>query len=261
MSRIAGAFEKNIGNGKKTLIAFLMGGDPDIETTEKLILAMSDAGVDIFEIGIPFSDPAADGIVIQAASVRALSRGCTADDLFAMVKRLREKISKPICFLTYANSIFAYGKERFMEHCRASGIDGVIVPDIPYEEKAELAGVCEKYGVAQIAFVAPTSNDRIEKIARDAEGFLYCVSTLGVTGIRDEIRTNMTEIISKVRAVSDIPCAVGFGISTPEQARDMAALSDGAIIGTAIVKIIAEYGRESVEPMVQYISRVKDAMG
>ena len=256
MNRIASAFEKN----HKAFIAFLMGGDPDIETTEKLIISMEEAGVDLFEIGIPFSDPAADGPVIQQASVRALEKGCTADDLLNMVKRLREKVTAPIVFLCYANSIFAYGKERFMERCRECGVDGVVVPDIPYEEKDELTDVCAKYGITQISIVAPTSKERTETIAKDAEGFLYCVSTLGVTGFRDEIRTNMTEIINKVRAVSNIPCAVGFGISTPEQARDMAAVSDGAIIGTAIVKIIAEYGRDSVEPMRQYVARVKDAI-
>ncbi|MCL2223344.1 MAG: tryptophan synthase subunit alpha [Defluviitaleaceae bacterium] len=255
MNRIAEAFK-----GKKALIAFLMGGDPDICTTEKLIIAMAEAGVDIFEIGIPFSDPAADGPVIQAASVRALEKGCTADDLLNMVQRVREKISTPIVFLTYANSIFAYGKERFMERCRDCGVDGVVVPDIPHEERGELSDACEKFGITQIALVAPTSEERVEKIARNAEGFIYCVSTLGVTGIRDEIRTNITATISKVRNVSQIPCAVGFGISTPEQARDMASVSDGAIIGSAIVKIIGEYGAESVEPVRQYISRVRSEM-
>ncbi|MCL2387893.1 MAG: tryptophan synthase subunit alpha [Defluviitaleaceae bacterium] len=259
MNRISNAFGKK-SEDKKALISFIMGGDPDIETTEKLIIAMEESGVDLFEIGIPFSDPAADGIVIQQASVRALSRGCTADDLLNMVKRLREKVTAPIVFLTYANSIFAYGKERFMERCKDCGVDGVIVPDIPYEEKDELAEVCEKYNIAQIAIIAPTSNERIETIATHAEGFLYCVSTLGVTGIRDEIRTNMTEIVNKVRKVSSIPCAVGFGISTPEQARDMASVSDGAIIGTALVKIIAEYGRDSVEPIKQFIARMRDAV-
>jgi len=255
MNKIEAAFAE-----KKALITFIMGGDPDIETTENLILAMDEAGVDIFEIGIPFSDPAADGPIIQAASVRALENGCTADDLFSMVKRLREKISTPMVFLTYANSIFAYGKERFMERCRDCGIDGVVVPDIPHEEKDELSGVCEKFGITQIALVAPTSKERVEKIASGAEGFIYCVSSLGVTGIRDETRTNITEIISKVRNVSKIPCAVGFGISTPEQARDMAAVSDGAIIGSAIVKLIGEYSYDSVEPVRQYVSRVRDAI-
>ncbi|MCL1862095.1 MAG: tryptophan synthase subunit alpha [Defluviitaleaceae bacterium] len=256
MSRISTAFKSD----SKALIAFIMGGDPDITTTEKLIIAMEEAGVDLFEIGIPFSDPAADGIVIQQASVRALERGCTADDILNMVKRVREKITAPITLLTYANSIFAYGKERFMERCRDSGVDGVIVPDIPYEEKDEISDVCEKYGITQIAIVAPTSKERTQTIAREAEGFLYCVSTLGVTGIRDEIRTNIQEIVEKVRAVSDIPCAVGFGIATPEQARDMAAVSDGAIIGTAIVKLIGEYGAESIEPVRQYVARVKDVI-
>ncbi|MCL1882841.1 MAG: tryptophan synthase subunit alpha [Defluviitaleaceae bacterium] len=254
MNRISNAFNK------KALIAFIMGGDPDIDTTERLIISMEKAGVDLFEIGIPFSDPAADGPVIQAASIRALEKGCTADDLFNMVKRLREKVTAPIVFLTYANSIFAYGKERFMERCHDCGIDGVVVPDIPYEEKTELASACEKFGIAQISIVAPTSKERTETIAREAEGFLYCVSTLGVTGIRDEIRTNMKEIIDKVRNVSKIPCAIGFGISTPEQARDMASVSNGVIIGTAIVKIIAEYGVDSVEPVKQYVSRIRDAI-
>jgi tryptophan synthase alpha chain len=256
MSRIVNAFKKD----KKAFIAFIMGGDPDIETTEKLILAMAETGVDLFEIGIPFSDPAADGPIIQAASVRALEKGCTADDLLSMVKRLREKIDIPIVFLTYANSIFAYGKERFMERCRDSGIDGVVVPDIPYEEKDELADVCAKYSIAQIPIVAPTSKERTETIAKDAEGFIYCVSTLGVTGIRDEIRTNMSEIIARVRKVSDIPCAIGFGISTPEQARDMSSVSDGAIIGTSIVKIVGEYGRDCIEPVRQYVARIRDAI-
>ncbi|MCL2199638.1 MAG: tryptophan synthase subunit alpha [Defluviitaleaceae bacterium] len=266
MNRIANAFAASGETENKALIAFIMGGDPDIETTEKLIIAMEQAGVDLFEIGIPFSDPAADGLVIQQASVRALEKGCTADDLLNMVQRLRsgenaaKKITAPITFLTYANSIFAYGKERFMERCRDCGVDGVIVPDIPYEEKEELADVCEKYGIAHISMVAPTSKERTETIAREAEGFLYCVSTLGVTGIREKIRTNVQETIEKVRAVSDIPCAVGFGISTPEQARDMASVSDGVIIGTAIVKIIGEYGRESVEPVRQYVARIKDAL-
>ncbi|MCL2049696.1 MAG: tryptophan synthase subunit alpha [Defluviitaleaceae bacterium] len=256
MNRIKEAFK----NDKKALISFIMGGDPDIETTEKLIFALAEAGVDLFEIGIPFSDPAADGIVIQQASVRALEKGCTADDLLNMVKRLREKITAPIVFLTYANSIFAYGKERFMERCADCGIDGVIVPDIPYEEKAELAEVCHKYNIAQIALVAPTSKERTEMIAKEAQGFLYCVSTLGVTGVRDEIRTNMAEIIQRVRSVSDVPCAVGFGISTPEQARDMASVSDGAIVGTAIVKIVGEYGRDCAEPVRQYVSRIREEM-
>ena len=253
--RIARAFAD-----KKSLITFIMGGDPDIETTEKIILAMNEAGVDLFEIGIPFSDPAADGPVIQAASARALETGCTADDLFAMVRRLREKITAPIVFLTYANSIFVYGKEKFMANCRDAGIDGVIVPDIPHEERDEIADTCQKYGIAQIALIAPTSRGRVEKIARDSQGFLYCVSTLGVTGVRDEIRTDIAEMITRVREVSDIPCAVGFGISTPEQAREMAEISDGAIIGSAIVKIIAEHGRDAPKHVREYVQRVKSAM-
>ncbi|MCL1878762.1 MAG: tryptophan synthase subunit alpha, partial [Defluviitaleaceae bacterium] len=227
------------------------------------ITAMSEAGVDLFEIGIPFSDPAADGPVIQAASVRALSGdGTTADDLFAMVKRLREnkKVTAPIVFLTYANSIFVYGKEKFMKNCNSVGIDGIIVPDIPHEERGEFADACEKYGIAQIGLIAPTSHDRIEKIARHSQGFLYCVSTLGVTGVRDEIRTDISEMIARVRKTSDIPCAIGFGISTPEQAREMAATADGVIIGSAIVKIIAQHGPNSIEPVREYVKKIKAAL-
>jgi len=258
MNKISQAFQKK--DGKKAFIAFLTGGDPDLETTENLIVAMAEAGVDIVEIGIPFSDPIAEGLVIQAADERALANGCTVDKLFDMVKRLRPKVSIPLLFMTYINPIFAYGKERFMERCAACGVDGVIVPDAPFEEKGELAAECAKYGVCQISMIAPTSEERIEMIAKSAEGFLYCVSSLGVTGVRSEISGAAAEMIRQAKKVTQVPCAVGFGISTPEQARKMAAVSDGVIIGSAIVKLVAEFGRESAEPVKQFVSGIKEAI-
>jgi tryptophan synthase alpha chain len=255
MNRITKAFENN-----KAFIAFITGGDPDIETTEKLILTMAESGVDIIEIGIPFSDPVAEGIVIQEADERALANGCTVDRLFDMVKRVREKTEIPLLFMTYINPIFVYGKARFLKTCADCGIDGVIVPDLPFEERDELANDCVRYGITQISMIAPTSHERIKLIAKNAEGFLYCVSSLGVTGVRSEIDTDVAKMIKQVKEISSVQCAVGFGISTPEQARDMAAVSDGVIIGSAIVKIIAEYGKESIEPVRQYVRKVKDVM-
>ena len=260
MNRIANKFNELKNNGEKALIAFITGGDPNIETTEKLILAMEEAGVDIIEIGIPFSDPVAEGTVIQDADARALAGGCTVDKLFDMVKRLREKTNIPLLFMTYANPIYVYGKERFMSKCKEVGIDGIIVPDIPFEEKDEFSDECNRYDIAQILLISPTSGERAEKIALSASGFLYCVSSLGVTGMRNDINTNISEMINQVRKVSSIPCAIGFGISTAEQARDMAAISDGVIIGSAIVKLVADFGKDSVTPVKSFVSELKNSM-
>ena len=256
-NRIANKFKQLRANGEKALIAFITGGDPDIETTEKLILAMEEAGVDIVEVGIPFSDPVAEGVVIQEADARALDGGCTTDKLFDMLKRVRAKTDMPLLFMTYANPVYSYGTGKFMAKCRDSGIDGVIIPDVPFEEKDEFEDDCDKHGVCWISMIAPTSGERIEKIAREAAGFLYCVSSLGVTGVRSELSMGIAELINKVRAVSDAPCAVGFGISTPEQARDMAAISDGVIVGSAIVKLVAEYGNNSIGPVKEFVSDMK----
>jgi len=252
MNRIDGAFK-----GKKAFIAFITGGDPDIETTEKLVLAIEKAGADIVEIGIPFSDPIAEGPVIQAANGRALLAGCTTDKLFDMIRRLRQKTQIPLLFMTYINPIYAYGNGRFLEECKKSGIDGIIVPDLPFEEKDELSDGCEKNGVYLISMIAPTSGSRAEIIAKQAKGFLYCVSSLGVTGARSEMKNNgIGELIKNVRKVSKIPCTVGFGISTREQARDMAAVSDGVIVGSAIVGIIAQHGKESVLPVGKFVKEM-----
>ncbi len=245
---------------KKAFIAFITAGDPDLETTEKLICRMAESGVDLIEIGIPFSDPIAEGTVIQEADLRALAGGTTTERIFDMVERIRGDISVPLVFMTYCNVIFGYGTEKFTARCEAIGMDGLIVPDVPYEEKEELLPYCRAHGLELVSLVAPTSHDRIKTIAANAEGFLYIVSSLGVTGVRSEITTDIGQIVSLAKSVSDIPCAVGFGISTPEQAKAMADKADGIIIGSAIVRIIAKYGRDCIEPVTEYIRSIAAAL-
>lgn len=253
MTKIRQAFEN-----KKAFIAFITAGDPDLETTEKLIYEMADKGVDLLEIGIPFSDPVAEGPVIQEADLRALNSGTTTDKIFEMIERIRKDISIPLVFLTYCNSVFAYGTEKFTALCEKVGIDGLIVPDLPYEEMEELSPFCEKHGIDLIELVAPTSEERVYKIARASKGFLYIVSSLGVTGVREKINTDLSKIIESARSVSDIPCAVGFGVSTPEQAARICSFADGVIIGSAIVRIIAEYGRDCVPHVGEYVKKIAE---
>jgi len=255
MNKISQAFES-----KNVFIAFITGGFPDIPTTEKIIIALAESGVDLIEIGIPFSDPVAEGPVIQDSSEKALLAGCTVDDLFAMVKRVHHKVEIPLVFMSYLNPIFVYGKDKFFAECQNSGISGVIVPDLPHEEKGEISAECKKYGIAQIPLIAPTSGDRIAKIAKDAEGFIYCVSSLGVTGTREEIAVGVADMVAAAKAVTDTPCAVGFGISTANQAKEIAALSDGVIIGSAIVKIIAEHGKDCIAPVKEFAQQISDAL-
>lgn len=255
MSNIANAFK----NGK-AFIPFITCGDPDLETTAKLVRAMAKAGADLIELGIPFSDPTAEGPVIQEANVRALAAGTTTDKIFDLVRDLRQDVTVPMVFMTYANVVYSYGTERFVSTCAEIGIDGLILPDVPYEEKLDFDPICKQYGLDLVSLIAPTSEQRIEKIAGEASGFLYIVSSLGVTGMRTKINTDIGAMVRLVRQSSNIPCAVGFGISTPEQAAKMAALSDGAIVGSAIVKIIAQYGREAEEPVYQFVKSMKDAL-
>lgn len=237
---------------RKAFIPFITAGDPCIEITEELILKLAEEGADLIEIGIPFSDPVAEGPVIEQADERSLKAGTTTDTIFAMVERIRKKTNVPLAFMTYINPIFSYGSDRFVKRCAKIGIDALIVPDMPFEEKEELQTFCTKYGVDLVSLIAPTSKERIKMIAAEAEGFLYCVSSLGVTGVRTEIKTDIGEMIGIVREVSDIPCAVGFGVSTPEQAAKMAKLSDGAIVGSAIMKIVAEHGTNCVPYVIEY---------
>ena len=255
MSNIASAF----ANGK-AFIPFITCGDPDLKTTAAAVRAAVKNGADLIELGIPFSDPTAEGPVIQEANIRALSGGVTTDQIFDLVRDLRTDVTVPFVFMTYVNVVFSYGAERFLSRCRETGIDGLILPDLPFEEKEEFLSVCQKNDVDLISMIAPTSEKRIAMIAKEAKGFLYIVSSLGVTGTRIEITTDLSSIIQVVRENTDTPCAIGFGISTPEQAKKMAALSDGAIVGSAIIKILAEYGTDAPAHIGEYVRKMKEAV-
>ena len=254
MSKITSAFRSG-----KAFIPFVTCGDPSLDVTEQIVYAMADAGADLIELGIPFSDPTAEGPVIQEANVRALSAGTTTDKIFDMVRRIRQKTDIPMVFMTYANVVYSYGSERFIRTAAEIGMDGLILPDVPFEEKAEFDPLCRQYGIDLVSLIAPTSHDRIRAIAEQANGFLYCVSSLGVTGTRTAITTDIGAMVKLVKEVKDIPCAVGFGISTPEQAESMCRQADGAIVGSAIVKLIAQYGRDSVQPVADYVRTMKTA--
>lgn len=255
MSKIKEAFR----NGK-AFIPFVTCGDPDLETTGRIVREMVRNGADLVELGIPFSDPTAEGPVIQGANIRALSGGVTTDRIFSFVEELRRDVSVPLVFMTYANVVFSYGAERFISTCKRIGIDGLILPDLPFEEKGEFLPLCREYGVDLISLIAPTSADRIAMIAREADGFIYIVSSLGVTGVRSEITTDIPSLVALVRENTDVPCAVGFGISTPEQAAKMAQCSDGVIVGSAIVRKIAELGREAAPAVGEYVREMKNAI-
>lgn len=255
MSRIEEAFQKH-----KAFIAFITVGDPDLETTERVVHAAVENGADLIELGIPFSDPTAEGPVIMEADEVALKSGTTTDKVFELTKKLRETITVPMVYMTYANVVFSYGCEKFAQKAADAGMDGLILPDVPYEEKEEFTEVFDRYGLDLISMIAPTSEDRIAMIAKEAKGFIYMVSSLGVTGTRSEITTDISAMTDLVKKNSEVPCAVGFGISTPEQAARMAELSDGAIVGSAIIKIIAKYGKEAAGPVGEYVKEMADAV-
>lgn len=255
MNRIQKAFEN-----KKAFIPFVTCGDPDLETTKETIRQMVKNKADIIELGIPFSDPTAEGPVIQEANIRALKNKITTDDVFEMVKAIRKEVDIPFVFMTYANVVFSYGAEDFMKKCNEVGIDGLILPDVPYEEKEEFIDVCKEYGVTLISMVSPTTDKRIAKIAKEAEGFIYVVSSLGVTGTRSTITTDLDSIIANIRANTNVPCAIGFGISTPKQADEMSKKADGVIVGSAIVKYLAKYGQEAPNKIGEYVKSMKEAM-
>ncbi len=247
----------------KAFIAFLTAGDPTPDCTVQFILEMERAGVDLVEIGIPFSDPTAEGVVIQDANIRALKGGMTTDGAFDIVRRVREQSAGtpiPLAFMTYANPVFHYGCDRFFARCEELGVNAIIVPDMPYEEKQEMEGAADAHNVAVVSMIAPTSQARIQMIAREAKGFIYVVSSMGVTGVRSEINTDLESMVKSIREVTDVPCAIGFGISTPEQARHMAQVSDGAIVGSAIVKIIARDGEQAAPAIYEYVKSMKEAV-
>ncbi len=255
MSKIHQAFE----NGK-AFVAFITCGDPDLETTAAVVREAVRNGADLIELGIPFSDPTAEGPVIQGANIRALAGGVTTNKIFDLVRELRKDVTIPMVFMTYANVVYSYGSEKFISICNEIGIDGLILPDLPFEEKEEFIDICHQYDVDLISLIAPTSEGRIAMIAKEAEGFIYVVSSLGVTGTRDKITADLGSVVKSIRENTDVPCAIGFGISKPEQAKEMADISDGAIVGSAIIKIIEKYGKDAPKYVGEYVKSMKDAI-
>ncbi len=255
MTETAKAFE----NGK-AFIPFITCGDPDLETTAKIVREAVANGADLIELAIPFSDPTAEGPVIQGANIRALKGGVTTDKVFDLVRELRKDVTVPMVFMTYSNVVFSFGADKFISTCKEIGINGLILPDLPYEEKEEFLPQCKKYGVDLISLIAPTSENRIAMIAKEADGFIYLVSSLGVTGTRSEISTDLKSIVDVIRQNTSVPCAIGFGISTPEQAKKMADIADGAIVGSAIIKIIEQYGKDAPKYVGEYVKSMKDAV-
>ncbi len=255
MSNIQKAFRSG-----KAFIPFITCGDPDLATTEAVVKEAVKNGADLIELGIPFSDPTAEGPVIQGANIRALSGGITTNQIFDFVRKLRQEVTIPLVFMTYANVVFSYGAEKFISTCAEVGIDGLILPDIPFEEKEEFLPFCHQYGVDLISLIAPTSSNRIGMITKEAEGFIYLVSSLGVTGVRNEINTDLQSIVSIIREHTDIPVAIGFGISKPEQAKAMSAFADGVIVGSAIIRLLEQHGTSAAKPVGEYVKSMKDAV-
>lgn len=254
----------------KAFIPFITCGDPDLDTTRALILEMQSQGADLIELGIPFSDPCAEGPIIQEANIRALKTGITTDDIFDFVQSLTTSPDKgaptqaplvhvPLVFMTYANVVFSYGSARFIQRCKETGITGIILPDVPFEERNEFLPDCKKNGIALISLVAPTSKDRIERIAQGAQGFIYVVSSLGVTGERSQFSNNLADMIALIRKNTNVPCAIGFGISTPKAAECMARLADGVIVGSAIVKMVGHYQQDAPGHVGKFVHAMKDA--
>lgn len=255
MNKIAKAFE----NGK-AFIGFVTAGDPDLKASEQIMINMAKAGCDLIEIGIPFSDPIAEGPVIQEANLRSLKQGTTTDMVFELTKKVSAQVDIPLVYMTYLNVLFKYGYDRFLQNAKDAGVSGVIIPDMPFEEKDELQSVAKNYGIEVVSLIAPTSEDRIKMIAQKAEGFVYTVSSLGVTGTRSEIKTDLTAITKAIKEVTDVPVAIGFGINTPEQAKQYSAIADGVIVGSAIVKLIGQYGTDAPQQVFDYVKAMKDAI-
>ncbi len=254
-NRIAKAFEN-----KKAFIGFLTAGDPTFDASYENIMTLINAGADLVEIGIPFSDPIAEGPVIQEADVRALKGGMTTDKAFELAAKVRSQTDIPLVFMTYLNPVFKYGYDRFFAKCAEIGIDGLICPDMPFEEKHEADDAAKRHGIAIISMIAPTSEERIKQIAESAEGFLYIVSSLGVTGVRSEIKTDLGSIMESVKKYAHVPAAIGFGISTPEQAEKMARLADGVIVGSAMVRLVGKFGENAASEIGKLASGLANAV-
>ena len=260
MNRIQEKFQQLEAQGRKAFIPFITAGDPSLNATERFIITMADAGADIIEIGIPFSDPAADGPVISRANVRAMQAGVNVHSTFEMLSRVRERTNIPLAFLIYANIIFSYGIERFFVRCAEIGIDGVIIGDVPIEEEGEFAPFAKANGVEIIRMIAPTSHSRTERICKDAGGFLYCVSSMGVTGVRSSVESNLTSMFEQIDRHCKVPTAIGFGVGTPEQAKAAAKFANGVIVGSAIVKLIEQYAEQADRRLFDFVSSMRFAL-
>lgn len=262
MNRIDKKFEALKGEGHKALITFITAGDPDIETTYDIVLTLEEAGSDIIELGIPYSDPLADGPTIQASSQRALNKGVKIPDIMKIVEKIRLKSDIPLVYLVYYNSIFKYGIQKFLKESKDVGIDGLIIPDLPIEERKDILEEADKYDIYLIPLVAPTSKERIKLITQNGKGFVYCVSITGVTGAREDIETDIEEYMKMVSQYTNMPKAIGFGISTPEMAKKLKDFSDGIIVGSALVERIAKgYNKsEMLQEVKNFVSSLKEVL-
>lgn len=260
-SALTHAFRRRREAGGKVLIPYIMAGDPDLGTTEKIVKSISGVGVDIIELGMPFSDPLADGPVIQRAGQRALNQGLTLKKLLASVEELRLMITTPIVIMTYYNLFYHYGLERFAQDAARAGVDGVIVPDLPAEEAHEFLTALDIQGLALVQLIAPTSTDeRIETIVRNARGFIYYVSRTGVTGEQQDIAGDLTENLQRIRSRTDLPIAVGFGVSTAQQAAFISRYADGVVMGSAIVRLIEETPHLHERVVAKFLRPILDTL-
>lgn len=262
MTRIEKKFRYLRENNQKALITYITAGDPDLGVTKQLVLEMEKQGADIVEIGIPYSDPVADGPVIQRAAQRALSKKIKIKDIMNVVRELREQTQVPLLYLVYFNCIFQYGVEKFISDCAKVGIDGLIIPDLPYEESMDVREIGMQYDVNIIPLIAPTSSGRIKKIVQNAKGFIYCISSTGVTGVRNNFRTDLLAFMNEIDKYTDIPKAIGFGISSPEHIRELKHFCDGLIVGSAIVKIVEKYkdSDELTDRIGNFVKELKKAL-
>lgn len=254
-------FEKLRAEKRAALMPYLMAGYPDVETSLKVLVAAGQAGADLIEFGIPYSDPLADGPTIQAAAETALKGKIDTDVVFELVKRARDEIQTPIVIMTYYNTVYRYGLERFAKNAAEAGVNGAITPDLPPEEAGPWKEAAARHGLATVMLAAPTSTDeRLKRVAGASEGFVYCVSLTGVTGARANLSANLADFIRRIRDVTDKPLAVGFGISRPEQAKEVASIADGVIIGSALVSLIGKSGAGCVKAVEAYIAGIREAM-
>lgn len=258
MNKLREAFTKN----KKTVIGFMTAGDPTFEASVQNILALAEGGADIIEIGIPFSDPIAEGAIIQQANVRALKNGMTTKRIFELVQRVREKTDTPICLITYLNPVFKYGYDRFFEDCAKSGVDGIFVPDMPFEERPEAADYAKKHGITIIPLIAPAAPERIKAIAESAngEGYIYVASAMSEAGLTEQSKQELKSVIDEAKKYTDVPTAVWFGIHTPKEAKRVAEIADGVIVESIAVELVTKHGEKSAPYIAEFIEQMKTAL-